>query len=141
MGRVNRFEDLEAWKLARELTADIYGITSNEKFAQDFGLLNQICRASVSITSNIAEGFERDGDKEFANFLSLAKGSVGEVRSQLYIAKDPNYINENQFFETYKKTQHVARLLANLIGYLRRSNVGGTKFLEKQAKSDGRAVK
>ncbi len=83
MAAIKKFEDLEAWKIARELTKQIYRVSGNASFAKDFGLKNQICRASVSIMSNVAEGFERDGDKEFVNFLSIAKGSAGEVRSQL----------------------------------------------------------
>lgn len=94
MARLERFEDLEAWKTARELTNSIYQTTASGDFARDFGLRDQIRRASVSVLSNIAEGFERDGNKEFLQFLSLAKGSCGEVRAQLYIALDQRYIKE-----------------------------------------------
>ena len=94
MARVNRFEDLEAWKIAREIVRAVYGVSQNERFARDYGLKDQIRRSSVSIMSNIAEGFERDGDREFANFLSIAKGSAGETRSLLYVALDQNYISE-----------------------------------------------
>jgi len=88
MAGIQRFEDLEAWKTARELVKDVYRISKNQGFAHDFGLRDQICRSSVSIMSNVAEGFERDGDKEFCNFLSIAKGSAGETRSLLYVALD-----------------------------------------------------
>ena len=83
MAKIKRFEDIESWKKSRELAKSVYRITLNQRFARDFGLRDQIRRASVSILSNIAEGFERDGDKEFIQFLSLAKGSCGEVRAQL----------------------------------------------------------
>src|SRR6187455_1015360 len=97
MATILRFEDIDGWKMARDLTNDIYRVTSDGQFGRDFGLCNQIRKASVSIMSNIAEGFERDGNKEFCNFLSIAKGSAGEVRSQLYVALDQNYITESQF--------------------------------------------
>lgn len=97
MPRIQRFEDLEAWKIAREVTREIYTVTRKGEFARDFGLRDQICRSSVSIMSNVAEGFERDGDKEFVNFLSIAKGSAGETRSLLYVALDQNYISEHEF--------------------------------------------
>lgn len=82
MSSIERFEDIEAWQKARELTRSIYAMTSHGAFSKDFALRDQIRRASVSGMSNIAEGFERGGDKEFKNFLSIAKASVGEVKSQ-----------------------------------------------------------
>ena len=128
MSKIRRFEDLEAWKIAREITKEIYRITKNELFMRDYGLRDQICRASVSIMSNIAEGFERDGDKEFVNFLSIAKGSVGEVRSQLYIALDQNYISENEFKLIYEKAVQISRIISGLINYLKQSELKGRKF-------------
>jgi len=92
---VKNFEDLDVWKLARELTIKIYSETKHGPFSKDFGLRDQIKRSAVSVMSNIAEGFERGGNKEFHNFLSIAKGSCGEVRCQLYIAVDQNYLHEN----------------------------------------------
>ena len=86
MPKVNRFEDLEVWRSARKLTIEIYRLVRNPSFAKDFGLRDQICRAAVSVMSNIAEGFERDSDKAFLSFLAIAKGSAGEVRSQLFVA-------------------------------------------------------
>lgn len=86
MSRIERFEDLEAWKGARALTGSIYAVTGTGAFSRDFALRDQIRRASISIVSNIAEGFERDGDKEFLQFLSMAKGSCGEVRVQLSLS-------------------------------------------------------
>ena len=97
MSRIERFEDLIAWQKARKLTCEIYQITRQGAFVKDFGLSNQIQRASVSIMSNIAEGFERGSNKEFIQFLYIAKGSCGEVRSQIYIAFDQRYISENDF--------------------------------------------
>ncbi|MBV9959442.1 MAG: four helix bundle protein, partial [Acidobacteria bacterium] len=97
MSRIKRFEDIEAWKISRELTRLIYQATARGEFGRDFGLRDQIRRASVSVLSNIAEGFERDGDREFLQFLTIAKGSCGEVRAQLYVALDQRYFDEAQF--------------------------------------------
>jgi len=88
MAKITRFGEIESWKKSRELTKSIYRISLRERFFRDFGLRDQIRRAAVSILSNIAEGFERDGDKEFIQFLSLAKASCGELRAQLYVALD-----------------------------------------------------
>lgn len=128
MANVQRFEDLEAWKIARAVTREIYQVSKNELFYRDYGLRHQICRALVSIMSNIAEGFERDGDKEFINFLSIAKGSSGEVRSQLYVALDQNYISESEFNFLYGKTTENSRVIAGLIKYLQQSDLKGKKF-------------
>lgn len=128
MSRIQRFEDLEAWKIAREITKEVYRMYKNDLFKYDFGLCNQICRASVSIMSNIAEGFERDGDKEFINFLSIAKGSVGEVRSQIYVALDQNYISENEFKFIHEKLVENSRIISGLINYLKHSDLKGRKF-------------
>jgi four helix bundle protein len=94
---VRSFEDLVAWQVARELVREIYRETSSGNFARDFGLRDQIRRASVSVISNIAEGFERGGNKEFIQFLYHAKGSCGEVRTQLYVAWDLDYLTEDAF--------------------------------------------
>lgn len=97
MASFERFEDIEGWKLARQVTNQVYELSSAGEFSRDFALVNQMRRASISIMSNIAEGFERDGNKEFLQFLSIAKGSCGEVRSQLYIAFDRKYVDEARF--------------------------------------------
>ncbi len=128
MATVNKFEDLEAWKISREITKDIYRISKSEKFCRDFGLCNQIQRAAVSIMSNIAEGFERDGNREFINFLSIAKGSLGEVRAQLYVALDQNYISENEFDLISGKVIQNGKVIAGLINYLKQSDIKGNKF-------------
>lgn len=128
MARIEKFEDIESWKSAREVTQLVYAISSNGIFAKDFALCNQIRRASVSILSNIAEGFEREGNKEFVHFLTIAKGSCGEVRAQLYVALDQNYIDETQFSEIYKKLLEISRLIAGLMKYLKQSEMRGSKF-------------
>ena len=128
MSKIQRFEDLEAWRIAREITKEVYRITKNDPFSRDFGLTNQICRACVSVMSNIAEGFERDGDKEFINFLSIAKGSIGEVRSQLYVALDQGYISDKEFISLYEKAIENRRIISGLINYLKQSELKGRKF-------------
>ncbi len=94
---VKYFEDLEVWKEARRLTQQVYQATEDTRFSKDFGLRDQIRRASVSVMSNIAEGFERGGNQEFMQFLYIAKGSCGEVRSQLYMALDQGYVSKEHF--------------------------------------------
>jgi four helix bundle protein len=115
-------------KLAREVTREIYEISSNEKFSRDFALVNQIRRASISILSNIAEGFERSGNKEFLQFLATAKGSCGEVRAQLYVAFDQKYIDETKFRELTEKLLEINRLIAGFMKYLQQSDLRGSKF-------------
>ncbi|HLM02094.1 MAG TPA: four helix bundle protein [Pyrinomonadaceae bacterium] len=122
---IRRFGSVE---IAREVTKEIYRISMNELFARDFGLRDQLRRASVSIMSNIAEGFERDGNKEFLNFLSIAKGSCGEVRSQIYIALDQKYISEDEFSFIYGKITENSRVISGLIKYLQQSELRGNKF-------------
>lgn len=121
MARIERFESIEAWKMARGLTRQVYEITSTGRFARDFGLKDLVRRAAVSIMSNIAEGFERGGDKEFIHFLAMAKGSCGEVRAQLYVALDQNYITHEQWESAYNKAVEVSRLISGFIKYLRQS--------------------
>ena len=128
MGTIERFEDLEAWKLARELTSRVYTCSGAGNFGRDFALRDQIRRASISIVSNIAEGFERDGDKEFIQFLSMAKGSCGEVRAQLYLALDQQYISETLFQELTTKAIQLSRVISGLIRYLRQSQLSGKKY-------------
>jgi four helix bundle protein len=128
MATIVRFEDLDAWKIARELTREIYRVTSVDSFSRDFGLKDQIRKASVSVMSNIAEGFERDGNREFCNFLSIGKGSAGEVRSQLYVALDQKYIDRKDFEDIYWKAKESGRVIAGLANYLKRSDHRGIKF-------------
>ena len=97
MKRIKHFEELIAWQKARELTKQIYSTTKSGPFSKDFGLRDQIRKASVSIMSNLAEGFERGGRAEFHQFVVIAKGSCAEVRSQLYVALDAEYVTQEQF--------------------------------------------
>lgn len=111
---IERFEELVAWQKARLLTAEIYKVTAEGHFAKDFGLKNQIQRAAVSVMSNIAEGFERARPAEFHQFLSMAKASCAELRSQLYVALDVGYLNKNQFEDIMALAQEVARIIGGL---------------------------
>jgi four helix bundle protein len=118
MTAIARFEDIEAWKTSRQLTNSIYAHTNQTGFNRDFGLRDQIRRASISVMSNIAEGFESRADSQFINFLGMVRASAGEVRAQLYIAFDQNYITEEQFNDTFSKAQTCSRQIANFIKYL-----------------------
>jgi four helix bundle protein len=128
MMKIKRFEELESWKKARRLTNQIYEATNSGAFMRDFGLKDQIRKASVSILSNIAEGFERGGDKEFLQFLAVAKGSCGEVRAQLYIAADQAYLSQDLFQELQNATSEISRLISGLMTYLHNSQLKGSKF-------------
>src|SRR5437868_3206758 len=133
MATFNRFEDIDVWRRSRELTNKIYKITSKVDFGRDFGLKDQIRRASVSIMSNIAEGFERSGTGEFAHFLATAKGSAGEVRSQLYVALDQGYITAAVFAPMIANVSQISKMLSGLMSYLRNSGVKGTRFKKANA--------
>ncbi len=111
---ITRFEDLIAWQKARELTKAIYQATTTIPFSKDFGLKDQIQRASVSIMSNIAEGFERGSHNEFHQFLVIAKGSCAEVKSQLYVALDANYLNEPIFLDLKAQAEETSRVIGGL---------------------------
>lgn len=114
MSRVERFEDLIAWQKARMLTKAIYETTRQGPFAKDFGLATQIQRAAVSIMSNIAEGFERGGHGEFFRFLSIAKASCAEVRSQLYVALDVSYLDRPTFARLLEQAEEVGRIVGGV---------------------------
>ena len=118
MATITRFEEMDAWKTARELTRLIYALTDQGNFAKDFGLRNQIQRASVSIMSNIAEGFESRTQARFIDYLGHAKASAGEVRCQLYIAIDLNYMNQEQFKQGFDLADKVSRQIYNFMSYL-----------------------
>ncbi len=135
MATFQSLEEIEAWKKARELTQSIYKASSTGLFSKDFGLRDQMRRASVSVMSNIAEGFERNGKKEFAQFLAVAKGSLGEIRSQLYVAFDQNYIDQEMFTFLYAKTNEIARLIGGLMNYLNRSGFKGTKYKSPETRN------
>ena len=112
--RIEKFEDFIAWQKARSLTREIYKITNLPAFSRDFGLKDQIRRAAVSIMSNIAEGFERGRPSEFHQFLSIAKGSCAELRSQLYIALDAEYIPQTRFRELMSIAEEVGQVVGGL---------------------------
>jgi four helix bundle protein len=115
MSEDGRFEDLIAWQKARVLAREIYTVSRSEKFSKDFALIDQIRRASISILSNIAEGFERGGRTEFHQFLVVAKGSCGEVRSQLYVALDAGYLKEDVFQNLYRMAQEAGKVIGGLL--------------------------
>ncbi|MDD3523570.1 MAG: four helix bundle protein [Candidatus Cloacimonetes bacterium] len=114
MSKIERFEDLIAWQKARELTKRIYEATRHGDFAKDYGLKDQIQRAAVSIMSNIAEGFERVGRAEFHQFLSVAKASCAEVRSQLYVALDAEYLTQSAFDQLQSLAEEVGKIVGGL---------------------------
>jgi four helix bundle protein len=114
LSKIEHFEDLIAWQKARELTRSIYQVTGVGAFSRDLGLVRQIQRAAVSIMSNIAEGFERRGRREFHQFLSTAKGPCAEVHSQLYVAFDIGYIEENEFHRLLAQAEEVGRIVGGL---------------------------
>ena len=128
MSTIRSFEDLNAWKQARILNKEIYRITARGLFGRDFALRDQIRRASISISSNIAEGFERNGRKEFLNFLSIAKASAGEVRSQLFLARDLEYIGEVEFERIRDLLVQTSKMIWGMMEYLRKSEIDGNKF-------------
>ena len=121
MAGFKKFEDILAWQKARKATKRVYEITSDSKFVKDFGLQNQIRRSCVSIMANIAEGQGRNSDKEFANFLNIAHGSIAETQSHLYIALDLNYLNQNDFDEIYNLLDEIARMTMSLMKHLRKT--------------------
>ena len=129
MASVKRFEDVLAWKKARELTKLIYKSTKHTK---DPGFNDQIQRASVSVMSNIAEGFERGTRDTFVNYLQIAKGSCGEVRAQLYVALDAEYITDEQFKDLKFKAEEVSKLLASFIKGVKQSPYSGMQYKEEK---------
>lgn len=123
MPTFRRIEDIQAWQKARQTTRMIYRLTGNGKFAKDFGLRDQIQRASVSVMANIAEGFGRRSDKEFANFLNMAHGSASETQSHLYVALDLGYLDQTSFDEVYSLLDEVSRMTLVLAQHLRGSQL------------------
>mgnify|MGYP002870205288 FL=1 len=119
MARVERFEDLEVWKLARGLAKSVYSFAKSGDFSRDFGLRDQICRAAVSVVSNIAEGFDRKSTVQFLQFLEIASGSASEVKAQLYVALDVGYITQSEFDAAYGDATRVGQMLTKLMQYLR----------------------
>nr|WP_322624854.1 four helix bundle protein [uncultured Flavobacterium sp.] len=128
MATIQRFEDLEIWKEARRLAAEIHIISIETPLNNDFGLKSQIKRASGSVMDNIAEGFERDGNLEFRQFLSIAKGSAGETRSQLYRLLDCGYISVENFEILKNDYEKLSGKIKNFIVYLNKKDYKGNKF-------------
>jgi four helix bundle protein len=118
MPTITRFEEIEAWQTARELTKMIYSITDAGKISRDFGLKDQLRRASVSVMSNIAEGFESKTQPAFIRYLAIAKASAGEVRSQLYVLHDAGYLTDAQFSGLFSLTEKASPQLSRFITYL-----------------------
>lgn len=135
MEKAESFEDLIVWQKARELTKRIYELTKGKEFSKDFSLVDQLRRAAVSVLSNIAEGFERGSNVEFIQFLYMAKGSCGEVRAQLYVARDQGYVNAEEFDSIRGLARQVGGMLGNFIEYLKGSELKGTKFKTPPRKS------
>jgi len=126
--KVTRFEDFEVWRLARDLYKYVFGITSQQPFCNDYRFRDQMRDSSGSVSDNIAEGFERGGNKEFIQFLFISKGSCGETRNQSYRAFDCNYISQKVLDELLARTDIIARKTANLIKSLKASDNRGMKF-------------
>ena len=130
MATIQKFTDIEAWRDSRKLTFEIYAVTKRAPFPSDFELRRQIREASISIMSNIAEGFDRSGTGEFIQFLSIVKGAAAEVVSQLHVALDQKYISTDEFERLCSLATEVGRKLGALMRYLRKSGIRGTKFRE-----------
>lgn len=128
MAKIERFEDLEIWQLAREICKDVWAIIQNTTLQKDYKLREQINGASGSIMDNISEGFERDGNREFINFLSIAKASCGETRSQLYRCLDRNHIDEETFKKISEKAILNSRKIKSFMVYLKNSGIKGSKY-------------
>lgn len=128
MARIDRFEDLDIWILAKDIANRIYDLTSLDEFSKDFALKDQVRRAAISVFSNIAEGFERNGNKEFLQFLSIAKASCGEVRAQMIFACDRNYISAEKLEEITNALESLSRQMGGFSKYLRQSELKGQKF-------------
>lgn len=122
------FEEIEGWQKARLLAREIYAISNKEQFAKDFALRDQIRRAGVSVMSNIAEGFGRDGTREFVQFLAMAKGSVSEVKAQLYVAIDQGYISQQDFDRLYVLAGEIGGMIGGLMRYLQQADIKGMKY-------------
>ena len=116
---IERFEDIEAWKAARELTREIYALTRQEAFSKDFGLRDQVQRAAMSVMANISEGFDANSDDEFVRFLRYALRSATEVQSHLYVAADQGYISKDEFSQLYDQATEAKKLIAGFIRYLK----------------------
>jgi four helix bundle protein len=131
MATIQKFEDLEVWQKARIFARQISELSNSGSFAKDFELKNQINRSSGSVMDNIAEGFERGGKAEFINFLTIAKGSCAETRSQLYRGFDRNYFLEEVLKSLLQQAEEIGRMIGGLINYLNKSEIKGRKFKDR----------
>ncbi|HJY82552.1 MAG TPA: four helix bundle protein [Candidatus Binatia bacterium] len=120
MAAIKQFEDIQAWQQARELVREIYKTCAEGRLSKDFGLRDQLCRAAVSSMSNVAEGFAKKSDRDFAHFLDIAKGSITEVQSLLYVALDVGYLEKNTFDNLRQMAEKTASLISGLTSYLRK---------------------
>jgi len=123
--KINNFEDLDIWKESINLTKEIYHITSEGQFNKDFSFKDQIRRAIISISSNIAEGFERNNNNELIRFLIISKGSIGEARSQFFIALEIGYISQEKFNDLNKKLKNLSKKIGGFINYLKQKKIKG----------------
>jgi four helix bundle protein len=128
MGSIRNFEDMDVWQRARQLCESIHLIITRDPFARDFGLRDQMNRSSGSIMDNIAEGFERESRNEFIQFLSYAKSSASELRSQLHRAKDRDYVSEAEFTNLYDRILEIGKMLGGFMNYLKKCEIKGLKY-------------
>ena len=128
MATITKFEDLEIWQQARKLSKEVHEISKETELKQDYRFKEQIKAASGSVMDNIADGFERDGNLEFRQFLSIAKGSAGETRSQIYRLFDYEYISEEKFIELKNNYENLSGKIKNFITYLNKKDFKGNKF-------------
>jgi len=136
MARIEKFEDLKVWQLSGEICRDIWHLFETTPLGKDFELRNKMNRSSGSIMDNISEGFERNGTREFIQFLSISKGSCGELRSQLYRALDRKHINQEQFDMIVVKTDSESKLIGSFMSYLNSANYKGSKFTKPATTSN-----
>lgn len=130
--KIERFEDLKCWQKSKLLAVTVYGLTNSSPFSKDFGLRDQIRRSSISVPSNIAEGFERNGTKEFIQFISIAKGSLGELRTQLLIAHELDYVSKIEFESCNSLAIETSKLCNGLLTYLKSTQLKGSKYNLKE---------
>lgn len=128
MASIKRFEDIECWQLTRLLDKEVFKVSQKTGLSKDYGLKDQLLKSTGSVMDNIAEGFERGGNKEFFQFLSISKGSAGEVKSQLYRTLDREYITTEKFDELYNQTDLICKKISSLMNYLSGSDLKGSKY-------------
>lgn len=128
MATITEFEDLEVWQLARQLNKDVYPLLNKLQEARNYELRSQLDRSAGSVMDNISEGFERDGNREFVQFLSISKGSLGEVRSQLYRAFDRGLMDEEELLRLRSNCKTLSNKIGRFMSYLKNSDIKGNKF-------------